>query len=485
MAIKLIIEDEVNVKFEGLPVDVRRKISNKLKFFLPYARHTPQYKLGRWDGTVGFFGVGGNGYLNHLDVILPILEQEGLSIDQIEDRRQHVDLKFQHITEQFWGDTCWPEGHRFAGEPIRLRDDQVDAINRFLDNPQSLQEISTGSGKTISTATLSKVCEPYGRTIVIVPNKSLVEQTEEDYVNCKLDVGVYFGDRKDFNKTHTICTWQSLNVMDKRFKDGDSENSLDDFLQDVNAVIVDECHGIKAEKLSGILTKNLRNCPIRWGLTGTIPKDDHDFHHLLTSIGPVIGQVTAKELQDKGVLAQCQVNVLQLLDTQQFKDYPSELKYLTTDQQRLEYIAGLINNIKDTGNTLILVNRIDSGKKLSELIPDSSFVSGSVKTKDRKTEYQDINQGHGKVLIATYGVAAVGINIPRIFNLVLIEPGKSFVRVIQSIGRGIRKANDKDHVQIWDITSSCKYAKRHLAERKKFYAQAQYPHKIEKIDWRK
>ncbi|MDV7400813.1 hypothetical protein RZS08_55870, partial [Arthrospira platensis SPKY1] len=94
---------------------------------------------------------------------------------------------------------------------------------------------------TITTATLSKLCEPYGRTIVIVPNKSLVEQTEEDYVNCNLDVGVYFGDRKDYGKTHTICTWQSLNILEKRFKEGESAFGLAEFLDGINAVIVDEC----------------------------------------------------------------------------------------------------------------------------------------------------------------------------------------------------------------------------------------------------
>ena len=483
MGVKLIIEDEVNIKFEGLPVDVRRKLANSLKFFLPHARHTPQYKLGRWDGTVGFFGLGGNGYLNHLDVLLPLIQKEGIEIAEIDDRRTVFDLKFTPIQQDFWGDKTWPKGHRFEGEPIRLRDDQVEVINRFLENPQALQEVSTGAGKTITTATLSKICETYGRTIVIVPNKSLVEQTEEDYVNCGLDVGVYYGDRKDFDKTHTICTWQSLNILEKRFKDGESTLSLAEFLDGVNAVIVDEVHQAKADVLKTILTRNLNNCPIRWGLTGTIPKADHEFQSILASLGPVIGSVTAKELQEKGILAECKVNVLQLIDTQEFRDYQSELKFLTTNDARLEYVAKTIDTIKDTGNTLILVDRIASGERLAELIPDSAFVNGSVKSKDRKAEYKDINEGHGKVLIATYGVAAVGINIPRIFNLVLIEPGKSFVRVIQSIGRGIRKANDKDHVQIWDVTSTCKYAKRHLRERKKFYDEAGYPYVIDKIDW--
>jgi superfamily II DNA or RNA helicase len=85
--------------------------------------------------------------------------------------------------------------------------------------------------------------------------------------------------------------------------------------------------------------------------------------------------------------------------------------------------------------------------------------------------------------VATYGVAAVGINIPRIFNLVLVESGKSFTRVIQSIGRGIRRAEDKDFVQIWDITSTCKFAKRHLTKRKQFYKEANYPFSIEKTEW--
>ena len=117
-----------------------------------------------------------------------------------------------------------------------------------------------------------------------------------------------------------------------------------------------------------------------------------------------------------------------------------------------------------------------------EQIPEAVFVAGEMKLADRKEEYDEIKTSDGKVIIATYGVAAVGINIPRIFNLVLIEPGKSFVRVIQSIGRGIRKAEDKDFVQIWDITSTCKYAKRHLTERKKFYREAKYPFQITKID---
>jgi superfamily II DNA or RNA helicase len=310
-----------------------------------------------------------------------------------------------------------------------------------------------------------------------------VQQTEEDYRNCGLDCGVYFGDRKDLSKTHTICTWQSLNILDKKSKDGTAVLTLAEFLDGVSTIIIDEVHQAKAEVLKNLLTRNLRNAPIRWGLTGTVPKERFEFEALHASIGPVIGQITAKELQDKGVLSNCHVNIVQLIDTVAHRDYQSELKYLVTEENRVDYIAKMLNKIKESGNTLILIDRISAGELLHERIENSIFIKGDVKLKDRKSAYDEIQDADNMVIVATYGVAAVGINIPRIFNLVLIEPGKSFVRVIQSIGRGVRKAKDKDFVQIWDFTSTCKFAKRHLTERKKFYRDAQYPFTIEKVDW--
>ena len=148
-------------------------------------------------------------------------------------------------------------------------------------------------------------------------------------------------------------------------------------------------------------------------------------------------------------------------------------------------MSDVIANMAETGNTLVLVDRIKAGEGLLERLGDDVvFISGSMKSKDRKDEYDEVSEATNKIIIATYGVAAVGINIPRIFNLVLLEPGKSFVRVIQSIGRGIRKAQDKDSVQIWDITSSAKFSKRHLTERKKFYKEANYPFTVEKVNYK-
>ena len=479
---KVIIKDEVNVKIENLDLDTRKALVKKFKYEDPTARFRPSYKLGRWDGSISFFGLGGTTYLSMLGQVLEYLESKNYYIE-VEDLRTSDPLEFPEISEDFWGDLCWPKGHVMEGQPIRMRDYQCDVVNNFLKNPQCLQEVATGAGKTIITATLSKICEKYGRTIVIVPNKSLVEQTEEDFINCNLDVGVYYGDRKNLNKTHTICTWQSLNILDKKSQDDDELLSLAEFLDGVSTVIVDEVHMAKADVLKKLLTHNLSKAPIRWGLTGTIPKAEHEYQALRASLGDVINHISAHELQERGVLSNCHVNILQTAEWKEFGSYAEELKYLVTDTTRMTYISNMIRNIATSGNTLVLVNRIDSGKFIIEQIPEAVFVSGEVKTTARKAEYDEIKTADNKIIVATFGVAAVGINIPRIFNLVLLEPGKSFVRVIQSIGRGIRKADDKDFVQIWDVTAASKYAKRHLTERKRFYKEAKYPFNIEKVKY--
>ena len=481
----IIIRDEVNIKIEGLELDARRALTNAFKYDVPGARYLPAVRLGRWDGKVSYFQLGGSTYVNLLPEIVPILEKFNYDIELDDQRTYSTTFDFDHIKEDSFAHKVWPKTHPMAGQPVVLRDYQVEIINAFLGNPQCIQEVATGAGKTLMTAALSLSIEPYGRSIVIVPNKSLVTQTEADYINLGLDVGVYFGDRKEIGRTHTICTWQSLNVLMKNTKSGVADVTIQDFIEDVVCVMVDEVHMAKADALKTLLTGIMARVPIRWGLTGTVPKEPFEFQALKCSLGPVINQLSASELQDRGVLAQCHVNIVQLVDHAEFSNYQSELKFLLEEPDRLTAIANLVAHVNDTGNTLVLVDRVAAGHALIERLGDQAvFVSGATKAGARQDEYDEIATSTGKIIVATYGVAAVGINIPRIFNLVLLEPGKSFVRVIQSIGRGIRKAEDKDHVQIWDVTSTCKFAKRHLTKRKVFYRDASYPFSQEKLEWK-
>ena len=159
---KLVIKDEVNVKFENLDLKWRQRLHNKFKYQVPYAFHLPSVKLGRWDGKIAFFGLGGTTYLSLVEQILPILEEAGVYVD-FEDKRTQHNFEFKAIDKDYLSHIQWPENHPEAGQPIQLRDYQVETINKFIENPQSIQEIATGAGKTIITCLLYTSPSPRDR----------------------------------------------------------------------------------------------------------------------------------------------------------------------------------------------------------------------------------------------------------------------------------------------------------------------------------
>lgn len=492
---KLIIKDEVNVEFEGLDITTRRKCHNKQKYKDPAAQFTGKARFTGWDGSVSFFSQGGKTYFNILDEIFPILKEEGYETDfdelfklnLVEDHRKDWPLfEFDPIDENYIFENCpnpyWPEGHPAEGEPILLRDYQAVAINKFLENPACVEELATSFGKTITCAAMAHCCEKYGRTIVIVPNKDLVLQTEEDYLNIGLDCGAYFGDRKDFNKKHTICTWQSLERMHKdNGKDG--KPTLEEFIEGVVCIIIDEAHTISGDSLKKLLLGPLSNIPIRWGLTGTVPRKPIESKNLIVTVGKKVHEVTARYLMDRGFLSECNIDILQLKEFMSFSQWPDEQKFLASDENRIKWIAEFAKKISVTGNTLILVNNIETGKMLEKLIPGLDFIYGQIKSKDRKAKYKSVGTENNTIFAANYQVASTGINIPRIFNLILVDVGKSYTRVIQSIGRGVRKAKDKDFINVFDISSNLKSSKKHLKERKLYYDYVEYPYSEIKVDY--
>ena len=482
---KLLILDEVNVKIEGLSPECRRKMISELEYYIPGAQYSPAVKLGRWNGKMSYFDLAGRSYMNLLDRLLPIAEHYGYTVEIEDQRTSTTNFVFDEVNESSYSHILWPEGHPIAGQPIMLKDHQSEVINSYLSNITGVAISPTGSGKTLVCAILSHKVEAYGRSIVIVPTRDLVTQTEEDYINLGLDVGVFYGDRKEYLKTHTICTWQSLESLYKKSKKEELAIDITAFFKDVACVIVDEVHRASGAVLQKLLAGPMCNVPIRWGLTGTLPEAEIDRTAVLACIGPLFGTINTKDLQDKGILAQLNINIIQLQDTLAplSNNYQVELKWLTTNKPRINYIAKRVDEISESGSTLVLVDRIETGKMLQSLIPGSVFVSGEMKSKDRKAEYKDVQTVDGKVIIATYSVASTGINIVRIFNLCLLEAGQSFVRVIQSIGRSLRVAPDKTSAEVYDFCSSSKYSKKHLTKRKKIYTEAQYPFTIKKVTY--
>lgn len=257
-----------------------------------------------------------------------------------------------------------------------------------------------------------------------------------------------------------------------------------------NDIVVSNCHGAKATKLHSMLVEYGPNIVHRFGLTGTLPKEACDLMNVHVSLGSVIGEYTTKTLIDKDWLARPNIEVIQLNDIQYLLDsgvdekavygllYEEEEHFFKVNQTRLRFIAHYIEKTRNSsklGNCLVLVNSIQYGKDLQQLIPNSYVLNGSNKAKARKEVYDLFETNDDMVVICTKHIAGVGLSIDRIFNLIYIDAGKSFINVMQQIGRGLRKSSDKSEINVLDICSNLPSANRRTKQRIVYYKEAHYP----------
>ena len=406
---------------------------------------------------------------------------------------------FDDIDETFLSEYRWPKGHRLEDQQVQLMTHQVDIINACLNNHRCVVEAATGAGKSVCALALAKIVSDYGRFIIIEPSKDLTLQTAQVFRDLGFtDVGICGCGLRELNNKVTVCTWQTINSLNKRGKsskldDDKKQLSADELKQLVEGTVgllYDEVHTAKAHEVAKIMETIFKDVPIRWGLTGTVPKAKADYYGVITGLGPVVLHLESKELQDKGILADCNVNVIRMKDTMEFREYMDELEYLSTNLDRLKFIGNLVHNItQSSGNSLVLVNRIKTGETLEKIINDLGtnciYIDGSVNSKTRFKEYESIKTENNKCIIATSAIASTGLDIPRLFNLVLMDYGQSFTKTIQSIGRGLRLGKDKTSVNIFDICSTTPFSKKHLNTRVHYYYEKQFPMKVLDIEsWR-
>lgn len=470
------ITDEVNVKFIGIPKEILEEAQRELTYYVPGYMHMPTYKIGRWDGRIRLLSLSGKTYLNLIEYVMPIFERHGYNIIIDDLRRDWNDVaeKIEPIDETIFSDHQWDDG-----TPITLRDYQVLAVNKALESGQCLLEMSTGSGKTLSTAAISKVYAEHGNVIVIVPNIDLAIQTQALFNRVGLDAGIWYSEMKDARDI-TISTWQSL-------------DHFPELMASVVCVIVDETHQAKAATLSAILTGPAANVPFRFGCTGTIPKEDIWQQQIKGILGPVAFQLKAWQLQSRGVLASSEVIQLEfndrsnpkyVVDEPYFEDWADQINWFFGSSDRVDMIAEIIKTTaEDEGNVLVLVPYKKHGIALQERLAGSMRVDGDVRGKKRLETYKLFGSGDNGILIATFGVASTGIDIPRIHAMCMIEPGKKFEKIIQSVGRGLRRGEDKDHVVILDIAGNQGFSKKHAASRRKLYKEARIPCVTEVIEY--
>jgi superfamily II DNA or RNA helicase len=249
-------------------------------------------------------------------------------------------------------------------------------------------------------------------------------------------------------------------------------------MEDFKGLIVDEAHGASAKVVGELINNHAKFCPYRFGFTGTMPKPKIDQTSLRGAIGSTLYEISAADLIRMGFLAQLEIEPIEIQEVaeEDFPDYGAERTFLSRNTERLDFIADLIiAKAEQYGNTLVLVNSIKQGKELQKLIKDSVFLHGATENEVRAEWYHLFEKRDDLIVIATFGIASTGISIDRIFCEFMIDSGKSFIRCIQSIGRGLRKSGDKDRVHLVDVHSNLKWSKKHFKERKKYYTSAQYP----------
>lgn len=497
---RIVIHDEVNCQLfqvhtnnqvAQLDKATLTRCRNKLKFVNPAARYSTRGQLYGWSGDEYYCDQYGRTYFNLLDRLVPIIEEQGYEIEIEDNRKPKPDIKFELIDANYMSDINWPEGHRLAGQPVVLSDKQVEAINNFLAEPQQLAELATGFGKTLTCSALARKVLSVGvRMLIIVPDTGLVLQTTETLKQMGINAGCWYGAKKETDADVVVGTWQSLNALVKKKTELSAEQRAA-LLNNLGSIIVDECHGTKGDRLFELMKTMFNDVFIRWGMTGTIPLEERHTIKLIVAIGPVYQEVTSSELQEIGFLAKCNITVIQMKDTTKFVDYQSERKYTINDATRYQFWAQTLIAMAGTGdNVLVLVDNKVVGYGIESAVKNLGyekvrFLSGDIKATDRKDQYKEVQTSDGEIAIATTAVASTGIDIPRIHVLVIIEIGKAFTKVVQSIGRALRLGSDKDHAEIYDFCSSMKYSWKHAKERQKFYKIKDFPFTVMKIsDWR-
>ena len=483
-------KNEVYLQVDTEP-SIAQELNDHFSFEVPGAKFHPLYKSRMWDGRVRLFSM----FTKELYIGLKdYLEQFAKERDYIFDDSQYEKTADGCTLDEV---TAFVKSLNIAskGQPLDIRDYQIEAIHKAINDGRRLLLSPTGSGKSYIIYCLIRWHELRGRRqLILVPTTSLVEQMYSDFQdyssinNWKTSEHchrIYGGHEMSNEYDVIISTWQSIYKLPKQF------------FADFKAVYGDEAHLFKAKSLTGILNK-MPSTPYRIGTTGTL--DGTQTHKLVLEgmFGPVYKVTTTKKLITSKTLADLQIYNLVL-------DYPDEVKKALkgkTYQEEMDFIVGyeprnkFIRNlaIKQTGNSLVLFQYVEKhGKMLHEMIQSKAenrkvfFVYGGTDTEQREEIRRLTENEKDAIIVASYGTFSTGINIKNLHNIIFASPSKSRVRNLQSIGRGLRTSETKDSCNLYDIgddltwKSKKNYTLLHMIERIKIYNDEHFDYKLLRI----
>jgi superfamily II DNA or RNA helicase len=367
----------------------------------------------------------------------------------------------------------------FDGLKYELRDYQKESVEESLRIGSGTNVLATSSGKSLIQAALieniSRI-HPKFKCILIVPGLSLVNQLVQDF--------------KDYNVTFTYSGWTGdLSLQDTSVVITNSENlnakfGTNKWITEVDVVVVDECHRANCSSTLSKVVSKIKT-PNKFGFTGTLPPDDLDRWKVIGTFGPVIYEKKSKELRDEGYISNVMIRILKLIHPKsKKKTYQDEITYLVEHEGRNKIIRNLVKKFEK--NCLILVNTLDHGHILNDILQlegkETVFIHGGIPVDERDIIKSRMELNDNIICIAMSSIFSTGINIKNIHYIIFVSGGKSFIRIVQSIGRGLRLHSDKSRLVLFDICDNLKYSENHLEERKQFYQDEEIPFKETEIN---
>ena len=382
---------------------------------------------------------------------------------------------------------------KMKNAPFDIRDYQDRAVRAALSNHRGILLSCTSSGKSLMIYNIIRCIrkQNFKKILLIVPNIMLVDQMYDDfkdygYDNIDKEVERLGGGHEAYlDRPVLISTWQSL------------QNKEEDFFEKYDAVFIDETHSCKAEVLGKII-KSCTNARFKIGTTGTLPTDKAELLKIKAVIGEVIFELKSKELIDVGVLTKIQIaNVIakypdEFVKMNKGRSDPEEVRMVEEYENRNKVLKMIIDHTNEQHNVLILVNHLKHVKLLQEWFakeyPDKkvSTITGAVKGSERAEIRTGIENEDGTILLATYQTMSTGVNMPKLHDVILYANSKSKIKVLQSIGRGLRRHKTKSQIILYDVVDDLSfktktgrvvdnYLIKHWKERMNYYKEQDFP----------
>jgi superfamily II DNA or RNA helicase len=476
-------KNEVHLKVD-CDRGIAMELSSYFEFLVPNASFIPSVRSKMWDGKIRLFNV------NSMQIYVGLIEK----IKKFAKERDYEVVVHDGLDDTI--DIPLNGLEKFLEEKeYKPRDYQLRAVAHAVRNHRALILSPTASGKSfiiycLLKYYLRKTCK---KALVIVPTTSLVAQLNGDFNDYSEKGQPYYthlvtgGQAKsDPEAQIIISTWQSIYKQPKSY--------FDQF----DIIIGDEAHLFKATSLTKIMEKMV-DCKYRFGFTGTLDGTVTNKLVLEGLFGPVMKVITTKELIDNDTLADFRIKCLVLKygndarKSMNRKSYQEEMDFIVKNERRNAFIKNLTLTRK--GNTLLLFQYVEKhGKVLYNQIKDAAeegrevfFIYGGVDADTREQVRAVVEKEKDAIIIASYGTFSTGINIRNLHNVIFASPSKSRVRNLQSIGRGLRKGDDKEVATLYDISDDLSWKSynnhtlKHFAVRVKMYNEENFTYKLYNI----